>query len=169
MAAGQCTNEKDFERRFRCPRDICNRVHQDLMGEDPFTHKMDATGKPGMSPLVKPVACFRHIACGDAPDREDENLQMGETTLDTLTKQLSQMVVKKCSKQHLRCPTEQERSVISAVNARKGFPGCVASWDCKHFNWKNCPSRLAGQRKGHAEGGKKTSTLEAIADQMLGP
>ena len=65
-------NEKDFERRFRCPRDTHNRVHQDLMGEDPFTHKMDATGKPGMFPLVKPVACFRHIACGDACDGHRE-------------------------------------------------------------------------------------------------
>ncbi len=34
----------------------------------------------------------------------------------------------------------------------------------KHFTWKNCPVRLAGQTKGHHEGGEKTSILEAICD-----
>ena len=48
--------------------------------------------------------------------------------------------------------------------AAKGFPGALASWDCKHFNWKNCPMRLAGQHKGHKEGGKNTLILEAISD-----
>ena len=44
----------------------------------------------------------------------------------------------------------------------KGFPGCLASWDCKHFNWKNCPVRLSGQHSGHGEG--NTLILEAISD-----
>ena len=34
----------------------------------------------------------------------------------------------------------------------------------KHFAWKNCPKRLAGQYSGHSEGGKNTLILEAIAD-----
>jgi len=46
----------------------------------------------------------------------------------------------------------------------RGFPGAFASWDCKHFNWKNCSIRLTGQHKGHADGGKKTLIMEAIAD-----
>jgi Plant transposon protein len=58
----------------------------------------------------------------------------------------------------------EERNNISKVMERRGFPGCLASWDCKHFNWKNCPMRLAGQHQGHSEGGKKTLILEAIAD-----
>jgi hypothetical protein len=43
----------------------------------------------------------------------------------------------------------------------------LSSWDCKHFNWKNCPVRLAGQHKGRSEGGKKTLILETIADPDL--
>ena len=40
----------------------------------------------------------------------------------------------------------------------------MGSWDCKHFVWKNCPMRLAGQHQGHSDGGKKTLILEAISD-----
>ena len=53
---------------------------------------------------------------------------------------------------------------ISNEMASKGFPGCLSSWDCKHFNWKNSPNRLHGQHQGHSEGGKKTLILEAICD-----
>ena len=158
-------DERDFERRFRVPRTVFNRIHDALMGQDPFTHKTDPTGKKGIHPLVKLVACFRHIACGDALDREDENLHIGESTLDTFVKQFAKLVKQEFGAQYLnRCPNEEERKSIEAVMRNKGFPGCLASWDCKHFVWKNCPLRLAGQHQGHAEGGKKTLTMEAITD-----
>ena len=73
------------------------------------------------------------------------------------------MMVAEFGGQYLnRCPTDAERQSISRVMATKGFPGCLASWDCKHFNWKNCPLRLAGQYSGKE--GKNTLILEAIAD-----
>jgi hypothetical protein len=40
-----------------------------------------------------------------------------------------------------------------------------ASWDSKHFSWKNCPIALAGQHKGKES--DKTLILEAIADADL--
>ena len=48
---------------------------------------------------------------------------------------------------------------------RRGFPGCFASWDCKHYFWKNCPVRLAGSHKGKEKG--KTLVMEAICDPEL--
>jgi Plant transposon protein len=158
-------NEADFERRFRMPRAVFNRIRDAVMGTDPFVHKEDATKKLGLYPLVKLVACLRHLAYGDAYDREDENLQISETALSQLTKQFCRLVVKEFGPQYLnRPPTFEERQVIGARMARYGFPGCLGSWDCKHFNWKNCPMRLAGQHKGHAEGGKTTLIMEAFAD-----
>jgi Plant transposon protein len=158
-------NESDFERRFRMPRTVFQRIHDALMGTDPFIHKEDATKKLGLYPLVKLVACLRHLAYGDAYDREDENLQISETALSQLTKQFCRLVVARFGQQYLnRPPTLEERKVISERMSRHGFPGCLGSWDCKHFNWKNCPMRLAGQHKGHAEGGKTTLILEAFAD-----
>jgi Plant transposon protein len=158
-------NEEDFERRFRMPRSVFKRIHDALMGRDPFVHYEDASKKLGVYPLVKLVACLRHLAYGDSYDREDENLQIGETTLSKLTKQFCKRIIEEFGKQYLnRPPTLQERQVIGDMMARKGFPGCLGSWDCKHFNWKNCPMRLAGQHKGHAEGGKTTLIMEAFAD-----
>ena len=158
-------NEKDFERRFRCPRTVFNRIFDALMGQDPFLHNKDATGKLGVYPLVKLVGCFRYLAYGDAYDRDDENLEMGESTLEGYVKKFTKLMKKEFGQQYLnRCPNSHEREAIASVMTRKGFPGCLASWDCKHFNWKNCPMRLSGQHKGHGEGGKNTLILEAISD-----
>lgn len=69
------------------PRDMFNAIHDRLMGKEPFAQKFDATGKMGIRPLVKLVACPRHIACGDACDREDENMRLAQSTLVVCVKQ----------------------------------------------------------------------------------
>lgn len=164
---GKCSiySDADFRRRFRLPREVFDSICERIEGKDPFILKEDALGKKGIWPLVKVTACLRYLAYGDAFDREDENLRIGESTLHKLTEDFCKMFVCEFGPQFLnRPPTFEERSNISHVMAEKGFPGCIASWDCKHFNWQNCPMRWAGQHQGHAEGGKKTLILEAIAD-----
>ena len=121
-------DEKDFERRFRCSRAIFNKIHDAMMGKDPFIHKKDATGKLGIFPLVKLVACFRYIAYGDSHDREDENLEIGESTSRVICKVFAKMMVAEFGDQYLnRCPSVAERRAIGQVMAGKGFPGCLAS------------------------------------------
>ena len=108
--------------------------------------------KNGIYPLVKLVACFRYLSYGGALDREDENLQIGESTLNPIVKLFTRMMVEEFGPQYLNhCPTNEERRAILRKMASKGFPGCLAPWDCKHFNWKNCPMRLSGQYKGHKD------------------
>ena len=63
-----------------------------------------------------------------------------------------------------RIPSEEERFEIMELNKKRGFPGMFASWDCKHFKWQKCPTRLSGQHKGK-DG--KTLVLEAISDGFL--
>lgn len=61
-------NETDFERRFRMPRSVFNRIHEALVQEevDPFVQKYcSVTKKPGISPLCRLVACLRKICYGD--------------------------------------------------------------------------------------------------------
>ena len=158
-------DEKDFSRRFRVSRDIFHRVHDALMGKDPFIQKRDATGKLGIHPLVKLVGCFRFLGYGDAKDHFDEHLEISESSLQDLCKEFNKLVIQEFGSQYLnRCPTKEERQSISRIMQRKGFPGCIASWDCKHFDWKNCPLRLAGQFQGHGQGGTTTLILESIAD-----
>ena len=109
-------SEKDFERQFRCPRSVFMRVHDALMGKHPFIHYKDATGKLGVFPLVKLVGCFRYIAYGDAVDREDENLQVGESTLDPIIKLFTRMIVDEFGGQYLnRCPTDAETASLSVL------------------------------------------------------
>jgi Plant transposon protein len=158
-------NEVDFERRFRISRKVFNHLHDKLMGTDPFLHKQDCFGNYGIHPLVKLVACLRYVAYGDAFDREDENLRLSNTSLFILVPKFCNLIIKEFGGQYLnRCPNEAERATINQVMGRRGFPGCLGSWDCKHFVWKNCPMRLAGQHKGHHDGGRKTLILEAVAD-----
>jgi Plant transposon protein len=84
---------------------------------------------------------------------------------DTI-KAFTRLVVEKFGDEYLnRCPTDAEKRRDVAMMARRHFPGAFAGWDCNHFVWKNCPVVLQGQYKGHAEGGKKTKIMEAIADQ----
>jgi Plant transposon protein len=135
------------------------------MGQHPFSHYEDATKKPGIFPLVKLVGCFRFLAFGDAYDREDENLHISESSLRVIVREFCALMVKEFGSQYLnRSPTHAERKTILKVMSAKGFPGCLGSWDCKHFVWDRCPMRLAGQHKGHHDGEKKTLILEAIAD-----
>jgi Plant transposon protein len=158
-------DDVDFARRFRVSRAIFNRIHSKLIGKDPFIHKQDFLGNFGIHPLVKLVACFRYVAYGDAFDREDENLRLSETSLKMLIPSFCKLIIQEFGAEYLnRSPTESEKAAINQVMTARGFPGCLGSWDCKHFVWKNCPMRLAGQHKGHAEGGKKTLILEALAD-----
>ena len=149
-------DETDFERRFRVSRSIFTRVNEAVMGKDPFIRKMDASKKLGIHPLVKLVACFRFLGYGDAYDRMDEYVQLSESSSSVICEQFNSLIIKEFGPQYLnRCPTKEERQLLSSVMQRKGFPGAICSWDCKHFAWKNCPMRLAGQYQGHAEGGKK--------------
>ena len=160
-------NEADFERRFRMSRDMFTVLWETVHGTDPFVQNRDATGKLGIHPLCRFTACLRHLAYGDAYDREDENLYISSTSLSDSVKALCAIVKQRFGDEYLnRCPTEEELIAIVEENSSKGFPGLFGSWDCKHFVWKNCPMRWAGQCKGHAEGGKKTLIMEAIADSQ---
>jgi len=159
-------DERDFERRFRVPRDVFNLVYDKIVGvEEPFVVKKDAVGRVGIHPLVRLVACFRHIGYGDALDREDENLRLSESSLQVAVQAFCKLVVKHFGAEYLnRSPSDEEKLKIHAVNTKRGFPGLFASWDCKHFIWHRCPMVWAGQYSGHALGGQNSLILEAIAD-----
>jgi len=158
-------NERQFEQRFRTPRAVFEKIHDKLMGQWPFTGPTkNCVGTPGIHPLPRLVACFRHLAYGDAYDREDENLRMSGESVRISCQQFCKLLKQEFPEYLNRCPSEEEKKKVIQANADRGFPGCFASWDCKHFVWHRCPTKWQGQHKGHAEGGKMTLILEAIAD-----
>jgi len=90
---------------------------------------------------------------------------MSETSVDHVLKSCCKIMIANFGDPYLnRTPTAAERARILKKNNERGFPGLFASWDCKHFVWDKCLVALQGQHKGHAEGGKYTKILEAIAD-----
>jgi hypothetical protein len=106
-------DEGDFERRFRMPRAVFNRIADAVFGKGMFVLRHDATGKAGIHPLVRLVACLRLLAYGTAADSVDENLEISETVAsDSLTK-IAEIVVEKFGPGYLnRCPTEEEKKEI---------------------------------------------------------
>ena len=128
--------------------------------------KKDCTGKKGIHPLVRLVSCFRILSYGDSSDRSDEYLQISGTVASDSFKEFCRLIVEKFGSEYLnRCPTDEEKEQVLSLMKRRGFPGCFASWDCKHFIWEKCPLRLAGQHKGGKVG--KALILEAISDPYL--
>jgi hypothetical protein len=128
--------------------------------------KINFSGNKGIHPLVQLTACIRRLAYGDSADRNDKNLEMAESTINKSFKEFAELMKSEFGSQYLNhCPSATEIERSTAINAGRGFPGMFASWDCKHFSWKNCPIALAGQHKG--KGTDKTLVLEAIADPDL--
>jgi len=161
--------EAQFKRRFRVSSATFKRVCQALYGKGVFCppDRKDATGKKAMHPLVRITAVQRVLACGAAADCAGENWQIAETTMDRAVKSFCRLLINEFGDQHLnRTPAEEERKRMLNKSAARGFPGCFASWDCKHFVWDKCPVALQGQHEGHSDGGKCTKTLEAIADDQ---
>jgi hypothetical protein len=106
-------NETNFEQRFRMPRSVFNCIFEALVqGEvDPFVQKYcSVMKKPGISRLCWLVACLRKICYGDADDREDEYLQLSETSMNESIKAFTRLMVEKFGSQYLnRCPSEAEK------------------------------------------------------------
>ena len=62
----------------------------------------------------------------------------------------------------LRPPNATDINQLLDEKNAEGWPGCLGSIDCMHWQWKNCPSAWSGQFKGK-EGAPKI-VLEAKAD-----
>ena len=156
-------NEEQFERRFRMKRAIFDKIFGAAHGNQPFTQRQDAAKKDGIHPLCRLVACLRVLAHGNAADAQDEHLQVSETATKKSLKDFCRLMIKKFGPQCLnRSPTRDEvRGLMKKMEAR-GFPGCFASWDCKHFDWSSCPVWWQGQHQSKEK--KRTIVMEAIAD-----
>jgi Plant transposon protein len=47
-----------------------------------------------------------------------------------------------------RQPKADDIRCILSINAMRGFPGCLGSIDCQHWQWERCPDAFAGQFTG---------------------
>ncbi|CAN1302794.1 Protein ALP1-like [Linum perenne] len=101
------------------------------------------------------------LAYGCSADSVDEYCRMGETTSLECLRKFCNAIINIYGSCYLREPTVDDLRRLLDHSARRGFPGMIGSIDCMHWEWKNCPTRWAGQYTGHHK--KPTIVLEAVA------
>jgi hypothetical protein len=116
----------------------------------------------GIHPLQRITGALRVLGYGYAYDAVDEFIGIAESTMALTLRSFCRAVVDEFGPEYLREPNEDDKRPILAVNESRGFPGCLGSIDCQHWEWKNCPVAWAGQFKGKEK--KPTVAMEAIAD-----
>ncbi|XP_073312269.1 protein ANTAGONIST OF LIKE HETEROCHROMATIN PROTEIN 1-like [Primulina huaijiensis] len=159
-------NESMFKRRFRMSRRLFLRIMESVQQHDNyFVQKVDALGRPGLSPYQKITAAMRILAYGMAADSTDEYIKIGESTAIESLKRFCRAVVEVFGDWYLRSPNVEDIERILLIGKQRGFPGMLGSLDCMHWKWKNCPTGWAGQYAGRSR--KPTIILEAVADYEL--
>jgi hypothetical protein len=141
--------ESYFRRRFRMQRSLFLNILEEVCAFDGFFREnCDAAKKKGASPKQKMTAALRMLAYGSPADSLDEYLRMSESQILKCLRRFCKAVIMVFGEEHLRKPTPEDLINITRVNEKRGFPGMIGSIDCMHWQWKNCPTRLAGQFKG---------------------
>ena len=158
-------DDRDFETRFRVPRSVFRRVYQAVKDEPFFQQRINATGRLQAHPLQKVVAAFRVIAYGEAADRADEYVRLSRSTVAQATKLLLEFIVQRWGPTYLRRPNNLELKKMMERNAERGFPGCMGSLDCTHWEWHQCPTGMAGAYQSRK--GSRGVVVEAVCDEDL--
>lgn len=122
-------------------------------------------GKSGIHPIQRIIGALRVQSYGHSSDAVDEVVETSETSMAKTVKIFCASVLEAFGDEYLREPNEEDLRRILAINESRGFPGCLGSLNCQHWEWKNCPVAWAGQFKGKEK--KPTVVMEAIADGEL--
>lgn len=143
---------------------MINCVFHALEHNDLFILKWEISGLQwGIRPLVRKVGAMRMLVYGDTHDQLDEHLQLSESSMCNSMLVFCRFTVDEFRAYYLfRCLNVEEKKRALDVIKLRGFPGCFASWDCKHYFWRNCPVQLSGQYKGKENG--NSIVMEAIYD-----
>ena len=116
----------------------------------------------GASGLQKVTAALRLLAYGGCADQLDDWIWLGESTILECLKQFVDAILRNFGETYLRAPTLTDTLQLLQQNAKRGFPGCLGSIDCWHWEWKNCPNGSAAHYKGKKGKG-------CVAEMCCGP
>ncbi|KAG3080421.1 hypothetical protein PI124_g14462 [Phytophthora idaei] len=159
-------SDETFERRFRMKRSLFVRVMETVVACDPeFEQLFDALGKPGLSTIQKCTAAIRMLAYGCSAVSLDETIRGADSTILYYTKRFCEAVIRAFESEYLREPSRSDIETQLQSSEQRGFPGCLGSLDCMHWQWELCPAAFKGQFQGKE--GKPTVVLEVVADKRL--
>jgi len=125
-------DEADFDRRFRMPRVLFQRIYDDAEDDPFFQQRIKATGQLQAHPLQKIVGALRVLAYGEAADRADEYVRISGSTIRQALGHLTRFIVQRYQSTYLRERKIEELTIILARNEERGLPGCIGSLDCSH-------------------------------------
>ncbi|XP_044355668.1 uncharacterized protein [Triticum aestivum] len=156
-----------FRRRFCMGKPLFLRIVQALGEWSPyFTQRVDALGRPGLSPLQKCTAAMHMLAYGVPADKTDDHIRLGASTALESLEKFAKGVIAKFGGEYLRRPTVEDIQRLLEIGEARGFPGMLGSIDCMHWEWKNCPVGWKGQFT-RGDYGVPTIILEAVASHDL--
>jgi hypothetical protein len=156
-------NKHYFKRFFKLPIELFDDIVEALViNDDYFRQKCDAAGKIGLSPIQKIASAVRQLTSGVSSMEHDDKYRLAASTGLEAMKRTCKGIVAVYSETALRHPTINDVNRLLDEGEKAGFPGCIGSIDCMHWEWKNCPSAWKGMFQGKS--GVATVVLEAIAD-----
>jgi len=153
-------DERDSETRFRVARAVFRRVFLAFKDESFFQQRINDTGKLQAHPVQKGVAAFRFISLGEAADRAEEYVRLSRTVIAKSTKFMMEFIVRRWGPTYLRRPKQDKLNTNMERKKKRGMPGCMGSLDSCHWEWHQCPTRMAGAYQSRK--GKKGIVVEAI-------
>jgi Plant transposon protein len=127
-----------------------------------FFREPDALGNMGIHPLQRITGALRVPGYGYAYDAVDEIIGIAESTMALTLRRVCRAIVDEFGPAYPREPNEDDMRRILAVNESPSFPGCLGSFDCQHWEWKNCRVAWASQFKEKEK--MSTVAMETIAD-----
>ena len=153
-----------FKKLFRVPiglfKDVLDHVE---VHDNYFVQKKNNAGRMGISARQKVAAAIRMLTSGVAANEFDDKYRMGESTIMESMKHFCEAINEIYGETALRVPNELDLNRLLDEGDHAGFPGCIGSIDCMHWEWKNCPRAWKGMFQGKE--GVPTVVLEAIADR----
>ena len=109
-------------------------MHDTVTANDSyFQQRPDATGKLGISSLLKVTAALLVLTYGSSADSLDGNMEMGESTILQATQHFTNDIIDLFCNEYLRYPNEDDLRRLFLTSCERGFPGMLGSIDCMHW------------------------------------
>jgi hypothetical protein len=108
---GHRAPEEAFERRFRMPRVVFNRLFEKVVQQSQYFHKglnPNAVGQTGITPLLKVIVAIRTLAYALPSNIADDMFEVSETTASMCLHEFARVVVQCFDAEYLREPTGQD-------------------------------------------------------------
>ena len=156
--------DKYFKKFFKMPIVLFDMIVADVVADDDyFRRKPDACGRLGLKSLQKLCCALRQLTSGVAANELDDKYRMHDLTGLQSMKRFCNSIIRRVYGDTSFChPNASDMDRLLDKGNSAGFPGCIGSIDCMHWEWKNCLTRWKGMFQGKS--GVATVILEAIAD-----